>query len=408
MRLSMNTRRELTLQAASRYRSSTKKEKGQMLNEFVHATGYNRSYAATVLRGYGRKIITQSKNESLLYKSNKKRRKGGGRPPVYTQNVKDIIFWIWELFGYKCAKLLVPIIHNNIDNLQKEKPVSELCEADIKALKKISPSTVDRILRPHRKRLNIKGNSYTLSQTALLTQIPIRTFGDWKNVSAGHFQIDCVGHDGGLVSGQCCFTLTAVDVLSGWCERRAILNRAHRWVIEAIESMRADSPVPFVEIHPDNGSEFINHAMVQYCKKEPTLKISRSRPGNKNDNCYVEQKNFDAVRKLVGYARYTTPESLILMNKLYHVQGLLQNYVYPVHKLLEKTRMGARYRKIYDAPKTPAMRLLEEPGLENSIKQQIIKIQSSINPVALAKQVKKIQSQLMKHAQILNGAYPEK
>ncbi len=406
MRLSMNARRELTHQVVRRYRGATRKEKSQILTEFVHATGYNRSYAATLLRGYGKKLLVQKGKETLRYQTSKKKRKGGGRPVIYTQPVRDSIGWLWMIFGQKCGKLLVPIIRNNIEQLRTEKPVSELRADECKALEKISPSTVDRILTNHRKKLKIKGTSYTRPNTGLLSQIPIRTFGDWKNVPPGHFQLDCVGHDGGLVSGQCCFTLTAVDVFSGWCERQALLNRAHRWVIEALDQMRNNCPIPFLEIHPDNGSEFINYALVEYCK-DPHLDFSRSRPGKKNDNCYVEQKNFDTVRKLVGYARYSTPEALALLSELYRVQGVLQNYIYPVFKLVEKTRIGSKYIKKYDTPKTPARRLLEDPRIDQSAKEIIQKTMENINPVALALEVNNLQKNLLQHAEILNSAYPE-
>jgi hypothetical protein len=406
MRLSMSARRELTHQVARRYRRAIRKEKSQILTEFVHATGYNRSYAATLLRGYGKKVLAPKGKDTLLYQTTRKKRKGGGRPVVYTQPVRDVIEWLWLILGTKCGKLLVPIIRNNIESLRREKPLSDLNEVDFHAIEKVSASTVDRILREHRKKLNIKGTSYTRPNTGLLSKIPIRTFGDWKNVSPGHFQLDCVGHDGGQVSGQCCFTLTAVDVFSGWCERHALLNRAHRWVLEALDQMRADCPIQFVEIHPDNGSEFINHAMLQYCGKDD-LKITRSRPGKKNDNCYVEQKNFDAVRKLVGYARYSSPEALWLLNEIYRVQGMLQNYIYPVYKLVEKTRVGSRYIKKYDTPKTPAMRLLEDPRTDQGAKETIRRTQEKINPVALALEVNNLQEKLLQHAEVLSSAYPQ-
>ncbi len=405
MRLSMEVRRELTLQEARCYRKSSCKEKSLILDQFVRTTGYNRSYAATLLRGYGKIVTVQNDSKTQLCKTTRKRRRGGGRPVVYTKLVRDAIGWLWQMFGYKCGKLLVPIIRNNIEAFKKSKFLSKLSEEECKALVRVSPSTVDRILREQRRKLDIKGTSYTRPNPVLRSLIPIRTFGDWKNVPPGHFQLDCVGHDGGIVSGQCCFTLTAVDVYSGWCERRGLLNRAHKWVIEALDLMRDDCPIPFVEIHPDNGSEFINYAMVKYC--ENNLEITRSRPGKKNDNCYVEQKNFDAVRKLVGYARFTTPRALELLNEIYRVQGVLQNYIYPSFKLIEKTRIGSKYIKKYDSPKTPAVRLLEDPGTNLSTRKKIQLTLESLNPVALALEVNNLQEKLLQHAQILTSAYPQ-
>ena len=290
MRLSMRTRRELTQQVARRYQKAARKEKCLILSEFVSSSGYNRSYAATLLRGYGKKHLMHTDKGPLVYQTTKKRRKGGGRPPLYPQPIRDAIEWLWRIFGHKCGKLLVLIIRNNIENLKNEKPLSELNEKELKMIAEVSASTVDRLLKKPRKKLKIKGTSYTRSDTALINQIPIRTFGDWKNVPPGHFQIDCVGHDGGVVSGQCCFTLTAVDVFSGWCERRGLLNRAHKWVIEALDHMRTDCPLSFVEIHPDNGSEFINHALFKYCEKDENPRITRSRPGKKMTIAMLSRK----------------------------------------------------------------------------------------------------------------------
>ena len=149
----------------------------------------------------------------------------------------------------------------------------------------------------------------------------LQTFGEWQDVPPGHFQMDLVGHDGGITTGQCCFTLTMTDVCLGWTERRAVLNRAARWVLLALQDMQEDVPFEIEELHPDNGSEFINQTLVRYCK-EMAIALTRSRASRKNDNCYVEQKNFDAVRKLVGYARFTTPETVDLLNTLYKAQGI--------------------------------------------------------------------------------------
>ena len=143
----MSARRELTLQVARRYRQAVRKEKSVILTEFIHATGYNRSYAATLLRGYGKKRLLGTTKGIRQYQTSKKRRKGGGRPTVYTQPVRGAIEWLWSIFGHKCGKLLVPIIRNNFENLRKRKPLFELSEDECKALKKVSASTVDRILK---------------------------------------------------------------------------------------------------------------------------------------------------------------------------------------------------------------------------------------------------------------------
>jgi hypothetical protein len=408
MRLSMKSRKELTREVSARYRNARKKDKSQILSEFVASTGYNRSYAALLLRNYGKKVEAHSSKSSLVYVSAKKNRRAGGRPPVYTQEVVDTLIWLWELFNFKCGKHLAPIIKTNIKSFRDTKEFSSVSECVINALEKISPATIDRLLTRERHKMKIRGHSYTRGTAALKDQIPIRTFGDWKNVGVGYFQIDCVGHEGGIVSGQCCFTLTGTDVATGWVERRAVLNRASRWITQALDQIIMEIPFPILELHPDNGSEFINMSLLNY-SKHTGIDLTRSRPGKKNDNCYVEQKNFDTVRKLVGYARYTTPEALEVLNEIYHIQGLLQNYIYPTQKLIEKTRNGSRYVKKYDKPKTPAMRILEHSDVDSEVMSNIRKTQDRINPIAIALKVKRLQKKLFDMAdKNLSLPYPQK
>ncbi len=389
MGLSMRTRQELTVAVARRYRSANRREKGTMLDDFVADTGYSRAYAALVLRNCGRRLLYTLDESRVEAVASVKPRRAGGRPRVYTEEVRQAVEQLWELFGYLCGKRLVPVIRSSLPFLDEEEflqvsgPVTE-------ALGRISPATVDRLLRARRAAMRLKGNSYTRGTAALSEQIPIRTFGEWQHVAPGHLQIDLVGHDGGTPSGQCCFTLTATDVCLGWTERRAVINRAAVWVKAALEEIRAAIPFPLIELHPDNGSEFINHNLFQYCK-DTHLAMTRSRAGRKNDNCYVEQKNFDTVRKLVGYARFVTPQAVEALNELYRVQGQLQNFIYPSAKLIKKERRGAKVVKKYDRPKTPAQRLLLRKDIPRAVKKAVRRHHSSLNPLRLAHEVATLQ-----------------
>ena len=149
-------------------------------------------------------------------------------------------------------------------------------------------------------------------------------------------------------------------------------------------------PVSLIELHPDNGSEFINLNLFKYCK-DTGLAMTRSRAGRKNDNCYVEQKNFDTVRKLVGYSRFATPEAVEALNELYRVQGELQNFIYPSQKLIEKERHGAKVTKRYDRPKTPAQRLLARKDIPRAVKKAVRLRHASVNPLRLAHEVERLQ-----------------
>lgn len=385
MGLPMKTRQQLAMEVAKRYRRADRREKGKILDDFVSDTGYTRAYAGIILRECGLKLLYALDEGVVEAEARVVKPHGGGRPRVYSDEVQQAVGQLWELFGYLCGKRLVPVIRAALPFLDTQEFV-RVSESTKDALAVISPATVDRLLKPRRAAMRLKGTGYTRATAALSDKIPIRTFGEWQDVAPGHVQLDLVGHDGGVPTGQCCFTLTVTDVCTGWTERWALHNRAARWVCEALDEIRTDFPFPFIELHPDNGSEFINKNLLDYCQRN-TLRISRSRAGQKNDNCYVEQKNFDAVRKLVGYARFVSSEAVAALNELYRTQALLQNYIYPSQKLLEKTRSGAKVKKRYGDPVTPAQRVLDHQSISTESKKRVRDTLVRLNPVQIALQV---------------------
>ncbi|MFJ1458687.1 transposase family protein [Nocardia sp. N2S4-5] len=215
----------------------------------------------------------------------------------------------------------------------------------------MSAATIDRRLAPERKRRELKGRSHTKPGSLLKSQIPIRTWADWDDAVPGFVEIDLVGHDGGNVLGEHAFTLTVTDIATGWTENRSVRNKAQKWVLSALEEIAAVMPFPILGVDSDNGSEFINHNLLDWCDLRQ-LTFTRSRPGRSNDGSYVEQKNWAVVRTIVGYHRYDTEPELLLLNKIWHQQSLLTNYFYPQQKLRSKTRTGAKVSKKYDTATT--------------------------------------------------------
>jgi len=309
---------------------------------------------------------------------------------VYGKEVLRVIRILWKRFDFMCGKRLVPLIRSMLGLLARE-PSLRISEPLARSLAAISPPTVDRLLAAERKRYRLTGHSYTRSGESLKDLVPVRTFDEWKDCPPGHAQIDTVGHDGGRLSGECSFTLCLTDVCTGWTERYAMQNRAFKWVHQGLDDARAALPFPLVHLHPDGGSEFINHGLVAYCT-DPAhpIELTRSRAGKKNDNCHVEQKNFDTVRKLVGYARYSTPEMIAVLNELYAVHGLLLNYFYPSQKLIEKVRVGSKVRKRYDPPRSPVERLLASPDVSSQVKRRVRLVRSTLNPLRLADDVDRL------------------
>ncbi|HZX14544.1 MAG TPA: transposase, partial [Thermodesulfobacteriota bacterium] len=171
-------------------------------------------------------------------------------------------------------------------------------------------------------------------------------------------------HEGGNTSGDYIQTLDVTDVCTGWTEVQAVKNKAQVWVFEALKQIRQRLPFDLLGIDSDNGSEFINDQLYRYCLKEE-ITFTRARAYRKNDNCYVEQKNWSVVRRALGYLRHDTQQDLEIINQLYAYLRLYTNYFQPVMKLKEKTRIGSRVKKRYDKPKTPYQRVLESPCVEN-------------------------------------------
>jgi hypothetical protein len=139
--------------------------------------------------------------------------------------------------------------------------------------------------------------------------------------------------------------LTGTSPYSGWVEERSLLNSANKWVAEAIEDIRRTLPFPLIAGHYNNGMEFINKPLLKWCLARH-IKAARSRPYRKNDNCFAEQKNYDAVRKTVGYFRFDSPAEQEALAEVYTYLCPLYNYWYPSFRLTDKEKQGdGWYRK---------------------------------------------------------------
>jgi hypothetical protein len=171
----------------------------------------------------------------------------------------------------------------------------------------------------------------------------------------GFVEIDLVGHDGGDAKGEFAQTLDLTDVCTTWTETEAVRNKAQQWVFDALKDIRQRLPFPLLGIDSDSGGEFINHHLYRYCQTEQ-ITFTRTRSYRKNDNCFVEQKNYSIGRRAVGYLRYDTAEELRTLNELYRHLRLYSNFFQPTMKLKEKIRIGSRITKKYDKPITPYRR----------------------------------------------------
>jgi hypothetical protein len=309
--------RELVRAVRPRYRHARRAEKTRILDEFVANTGYDRKYAIHLL------------NHGRVRQPHTERR---GRKRVYTSDVTRALVKVWEICDRICSKRLHPFLPEMVEILERTGELVLPVETKSRLLQ-MSRSTIDRRLQPVRFQ-RPGGRSTTKPGTLLKKAIPMRTFTDWDDARPGFLEIDLVAHCGDSVQGEYLNTLDAVDVSTAWTECEALANRSQREVSAVIERMRHHLPFPLLGIDSDHDTAFINDHLYRYCQQEQ-ITFTRSRPYKKNDQAHVEQKNWSAVRQLIGYDRYQSKQALALMREIYQDWRLYINFFQPVLKLVK-------------------------------------------------------------------------
>lgn len=352
-----------------RYSRASKIEKGKILDEFVQVTGMHRKGAIRLLNKTGR--------TGML-----KRR---GRKRKYGREVAAALAEVWEASDRLCSARLKPFLPEMVRVLRrhKEQQISSSLE---KGLCSMSQSTIDRLLRPYRKIGGRKRFSTTHPGSLLKSSIPIRTFADWEEDKPGFMEIDLVAHCGDSAEGFYLYTLSAVDIETGWTECLPVWGKYQEKVRQSVHHMRCRLPFPLLGIDSDNGAEFINHCLWKYCRDEK-ITFTRSRSYKKNDSCHVEQKNGQVVRRFVGYDRYDTQVSFDCLGRVYDLVRLYINFFQPTMKLVYKTRHGAKVHKVYDTAQTPYQRLLEAGILTEAKKAGLAATYQGLDPVKLLEQI---------------------
>jgi len=393
----MRHRKAISAETRKRYAKATKKEKTIILNQFTAITGYNRCYASQILSIKKEKVLgyITTGGKRIKFVAGKKKKKKRKKARIYTYDVFLALRRIWTIFDFICSRRLAPFMAEAVKKLEKHKEIDLSPEVREKLLK-ISASTIDRLLKSEKDRYRLgKGRKGTKPGTLLKKSIPIRTFADWDDASPGFVEIDLVGHDGGIASGDFAQSLNFTDITTCWDITVACKNKAQKHVFEAIKTASARFPFKIAGIDSDNGSEFINAIMLRYCI-ENKITFTRSRAHKKNDSCYVEQKNYSVVRRAVGYLRYDTAEELDILNELYIYLDYYTNYFQPVLKLKSKTRVGSKTAKKYDEARTPFRRVLESKYIDDEKKKKLKLIYDKLNPAELKRRIAKLQDKLIK------------
>jgi hypothetical protein len=309
---------------------------------------------------------------------------------------------IWELGDRMCGKLLAAVMPDLLAGLERHGELHVRAEVREQLLS-MSASTIDRLLRRQHARLSdLRPRHRPSSEPSLRDEVPVRTWSEWQDVRPGSLQADLVLHSGETMQGFHLTTLTAVDVASGWIELEPVWGLGMERVGGALERVRRRLPFVLEALHTDNGSEFINHTLVPWCRRQ-RISFTRGRAYKKNDQAWVEQRNWQSVRRHVGYQRYSSRAAYELLQKLYPLLCQQMNFFRPVRKLIAKERHGSRSLKRYDAPRTPYQRLLESGVLSSEAQARLERAYLSLNPAALERRIGQLLRQLWETADRWKG-----
>jgi hypothetical protein len=382
--MSLSARKELLASVRQKYHDSDWKEKGRILDGFVAATGYDRKHAIQLM------------NATAEPEKSKER----PARQTYDEQTRQALYSIWYTANQICSKRLVPFLPELIAVMERHGHLRLPAEVRTRLLC-ISPSTVDRLLRPERESIK-QGVSTTRSGNLLKHQIQVRTFADWDDVTPGFLEADLVAHCGGNTNGPFLNTLVLVDIATGWLECIPLLRKSASDVIDGLRVVNELLPFPIQGLDTDCGSEFINYDLLDYCE-ERKITFTRARTHRKNDQAHIEEKNGSVVRRLVGYDRFEGRKAWEALAQLYRVLRKYINYFQPSLKLIEKERCGAKVSKKYDPAKTPYQRVLLSEHISQTNKDSLTREYESIDPVDMLTQLEKLQDQLWTFSWNKNG-----
>jgi hypothetical protein len=342
------------------------------LDEVCAATGFHRKYAI----GRINLIETCRPSRTIVHRRRKR---------FYGREVLKVVEEVWKEAGYPWSVRLKAILLLWLPAIRRRFSLARATEAQ---LLRISPRTLDRALADKKRGLRRRLYGRTKPGTLLRHQIPIKCE-HWDVKTAGHLELDTVSHCGGNGEGLFAYSFNLTDIGSTWVETRSVLGKGEVGIVKAFSEMSEVLPFKVRDIDSDNGSEFINHNLYGYCH-DREIGFTRGRPYKKDDNAHIEQKNWTHVRKLIGWDRYETPESVAALNDLYANElRLYMNLFQPSVKLIRTVRKGSRKIRRYDQPRTPLDRLAEMPGADRQKVEQLLPLRSRLDPFALSKIIRR-------------------
>src|SRR3989338_4057371 len=384
--MSMSTRNQYLhalITKSGGYHLKNKKHKSLILEEYCRTTGQNRQAVSAKIRS-GKYV------KSLRREKGEERRR---RSSPYTNEVTAYLVKLWKIFDHPCGQRLQPIIKIELPRLVKFGELT-ISNEMMKKLRGVSARTIDAKLKAHKEQERIKRKYTHLQRPLLYEKIPVKLASDQGRGIGESIQVDLVEHCGQTAENPFICTVSVTDIGSGWWEGEPIMSRSGYAVQQALGRIQYRFPFPWREIHTDNGGEFINQIVWNYTKRNK-IDFSRSSPYMKNDNCFVEQKNNTHVRRIVGYRRYETRAEHDALKILYRDNlRLYKNFFQPIIPLIAKERIDGRIKRTYGEPKTPYQLILDEPAMDESVKQRLTEIYQKLNPPELNRNLKRAQDLL--------------
>lgn len=356
------------------YWKSDKARKGEILKSVVEVSGLTRK--AAIKRFRRMQMLDPCEGEHR------------GRPRTYTPDVIAALKEVWEIGSEACGENLHPQIGEYVDCQIRGRKWNHSDEATVK-LRRMSVGSVKVYVgRFTRTRRNFGGKS-TTQKSGVISMVPIRMDG-WHEAETGVVQVDTVAHCGAANVGDFDSTVNGTDVATLWGSRRAQWNKGQEVTRISLETMRKSSPFPWTEIHPDSGTEFINAHCMEYAA-ETSLRMTRSRPYHKNDNCFVEERNGHVVRAYVGYERFDVRETVDALNDLYDVLTPYLNHFIASRRIVSKERVGARWKVTREkVAKTPYQRVLERSDVDEEVKNKLRAEHATLDPATMKKQIDRL------------------
>jgi hypothetical protein len=367
-------RAELTNAIRQRYHAASGAAKRKILDEFVAATGYHEKSAIRALSAepIGKTRQTRS------------------RPSLYDEAARAVLIVLWEASDRVCGKRLRALLPILLPAMERNGHL-RLNEQMRQKILDMSAATIDRLLRVPRSATRLR--KLRRAMPAVRRRVPVRTFSDWNEPPPGSMEMDLVAHCGEVNRGSYINSLVLTDIASGWTESAPLVVRESGLVVETLERIRAGLPFALRALDVDNGSEFVNETMIQYCLGHG-IELTRSRPYRKNDQAWIEQKNGAVIRKLLGYRRFEGIAAAKAITRLYGASRLFVNFFQPSFKLAEKHRDGAQVSKRYHPPQTPCERLLQAESIPEATKVKLREVAGALDPLRLLEEIRAVQAHL--------------